>query len=329
MRHVMVKWIAFAWVVVSPLATTGTVHAEEPMQVKATSEFLVCLAFSPDGRTIATGGYDKVVRVWNTSTGRLRTEFKGHKDWVMRLAFTPDGKTLASSDEYCIKFWDIATSREQGSFNCIWGTLELAISPDGETFTKGGPDNSIILCDLSTGKELKTFRGHTGLVTSVAYSPDGKTLASAGDDKTTRLWDIVTGRERATLRGHTENIEGIAFSPDGRILATASSDKTARLWDIITAKETARFTHNNWLSSLAFSSTGKTLAVGSEGRILLLDSTELKYRTTLECGVPIISDRNGAIYAIAFSPDGKRLAAANGLGTLLIWDAAEVLKRVE
>ena len=156
------------------------------------------VAFSPDGRTIASASAsasgDHTILLWDVRTGEHKQTLRGHTAQVESVAFSPDGRTLASAS------WD--------------GTVRL--------------------WDAHTGEHKQTLRGHTAQVESVAFSPDGRTLASAsyGYEGEVRLWDAHTGEHKQTLRGHTAQVESVAFSPDGRTLASASWDNTILLWDI-------------------------------------------------------------------------------------------------
>jgi hypothetical protein len=149
------------------------------------------VAFSPDGRLLATASADKTARLWDPATGDCQRTLTGHTGMVWDAAFSPDGRLLATtSDDETARLWDPAS-----------------------------------------GECLRTLTGHTYTVYRVAFSPDGRLLATASDDETVRLWDPATGDCLRTLTGHTESVLGVAFSRDGRLLATASADDTARVWN--------------------------------------------------------------------------------------------------
>jgi WD40 repeat protein len=194
------------------------------------------VAFSPDGRTLASASHDNTVRLWDAATGRATQTLKGHSNWVQSVAFSPDGRTLASaSSDQTVRLWNAATGRATQTLKGhSYGVNSVAFSPDGRTLASASDDDTVRLWDAATGRATQTLKGHSGWVRSVAFSPDGRTLASASSDKTVRLWDAATGHATQKLKGHSGRVNSVAFSPDGRTLASASSDKTVQLWDAAT-----------------------------------------------------------------------------------------------
>jgi WD40 repeat protein len=211
---------------------------------------VLSVAYSPDGKTLASGSDDKTIKLWDVATGQERATLTGHEREVRSVAFSPDGETLASgSYDGTIRLWDVATGQERAALR-VHTAAALAL------------------------------RGHTASVHSVSYSPDGKTLASGSWPAPIGLWDVATGQERATLTGHERSVNSVvdipavcsvAYSPDGKTLASASNDGTIKLWDVAGGKEWAALRHMGHVS-VAFSPDGKTLTSGSiDGTIKLWD----------------------------------------------------------
>ncbi len=293
------------------------------MTVKAHQYWVMSVAFSPDGRTLATGGgmwkSAGELKLWDATTGKLKADLKGHPKIVLSVAFSPDGKTLLAGGggmggSGFVNLWDVHTLKQRNRVGRRDGWMTcVAVSPNGKLLvTSATRADSIDIWDFATGKKLRTLKGHRETINSVALSPDGETLASGGGDSNVLLWDVVGGKEIGTLQGHTGPISRVAFSPNGKTLASTSADKTIKLWDVRTSKERATL---KGCGCLAFSPDGKTLASKGKGettvRLWGVESEELL--TTLE-------GHKNTVCAIAFSPDGKTLVSGGMDGTFKLWN---------
>lgn len=205
-----------------------------------------CIVFSPDGRLLAAasnpqgGETPPTTQIWEVDTGRVIRTFGGHKYGITSVAFSPDGWLLAVAGGHrTVKLWEMTSGRQVRSLDgmVVW---DVAFSPDGHLLALGldeghddkGEDYSIKLCEVSTGRVLRTLRGHKYRVNCVAFSPDGRMLASGSNDDTLRIWGVAMAKETTILRGHDGWVWDVAFSPDSQLVASASWDDTIKLWRV-------------------------------------------------------------------------------------------------
>jgi WD40 repeat protein/class 3 adenylate cyclase len=208
---------------------------EEVRQLVGHTDSVNGVAFSPDGKYIATAGYD-AVRIWDAKTGHEIRQFSEIRG-VMRAAFSPDGKYLltaaAEGAEGKPLLWDVATGRLIREYQApVRGMNSAIFSPDGKLILTDGEDGIARLWNVETAKEIRQFIGHTDRIWTAVFSPDGKYIATSSADNTARLWDTQTGQELRRFTGHTAGVNDVAFSPDGEYILTGSDDGTAMLWDV-------------------------------------------------------------------------------------------------
>ena len=278
---------------------------------------LNAVAISPDGRTLASAGEDRVVKVWDLTDGRVLHSLAAHTGPVWGLAFSPDGNLLASGGrDGTIALWNVDTGAQVRLLpGHARSPSRIRFSPDGKTLAAGSEAGVVKLWDVAGGNPGSPLQGHAGGVRCVAFSPNGDLLASGGEDRSVRVHNLAAGSSQKFTAEH--GVNDIAFSADGRMLAAVEDgpEPAVRLWDPETGKETTWHGHTGDVRGLAFSPTAPLLATCSE------DGTVRLWDTTAGAGpVQTIGPGpfGGAVRAVAFTPDGRYLATANANGTVYL-----------
>uniref|UniRef100_A0A0W0FM89 Transcriptional repressor Tup1 N-terminal domain-containing protein n=1 Tax=Moniliophthora roreri TaxID=221103 RepID=A0A0W0FM89_MONRR len=259
------------------------------------------VCFSPDGKFLATGAEDGLVRIWNIQKARIRNIFGGHRKEIYSVVFSPDGRLIVScSDDNTVRIWDmldstskVLTHNDPSFVDCEAGLVSVAVSPNNLYIAASSLDATVWIWDIRTGQLVERLRGHRDSVYSVAFSPDGKVLVSGSLDRTLRYWDVSAlmsppgsiGRQEKqanwndalrhkdgdkqsqcmlTSAGHKDFVLTVAMSYDGQWVVSGSKDTGVQFWDSKNATVQCMLKgHRNSIISVDLSPSGCTLATGS------------------------------------------------------------------
>ena len=296
-------------------------YPQQP-QVVIDPQLAIAAVFSPDGKLVATAGWDKLIRLWDAVTRRPIRQFVGHAGPVYSVAFSPSGRMIASgSEDHTIRLWDAASGTELRRLEGhSGGVTRVVFTPDGRFLASGSYDQSVRLWRVEDGRQIRQFEDRQKGFTTICFSPDGNYLASGCGKQAACLWETASGRLVRRFQGHRDAVVGTAFSPDGYFLATASEDRNIIVWEVWTARPCLQMRgHRNGVWTVAFSPDGRLLA--SAGRDRTIRFWDIGAGNLI--GQPIEAHRQG-IPMLAFSPDGQGMASASHDGTAAIWDVAGV-----
>ncbi|KAG9390876.1 Protein tyrosine kinase [Carpediemonas membranifera] len=258
---------------------------------------------------------DALLAVWNAtvaSEGECIHTLSGHTQTVTSVAVLSDSTMVTGSTDGTARLWDTAGECKM-VLSCNAPVNCLSVSPDGEVIASAGADHAIKLWDSETGKRIKTLKGHTDDVTSIAFTSDSESLISGSWDQTAKVWWELWDCEQTitTMKGHTDTIECVAVSPDGNIVVSGSRDHTVKVWNVSEDKlERTLDGQSGFITSLAFSADGRLLASGSSASSIRIWDTR-----TWQCN-DSIEEHSGSIHSLAFGPNSTTLAFVAGTNTI-------------
>jgi eukaryotic-like serine/threonine-protein kinase len=290
----------------------------------ALGAMLTKVRFSPDGRRLATAGWDRVVRIWDATTLNELIPLTGHAGPVRCIAYSPNGSQLYSGGhDGRVRCWNGTPlpelSRREplhtfaGHENAVYA---LALSADGRRLISAGEDYTVRAWDVATGESALTYRKHAYAIYALSMRGDGSAVASAGDDQIIRIWCPENGEDLAQLRGHTAPISSVAFHPDGVRLASGSQDGTVRLWDTRTGVQIQELLRSDeFIYSVAYSADGRLLAAGGDsGPIRVWDMRDGRL-------LHILRGHTQRVSGLAFHPVSDLLLSTSLDGTARLWES--------
>jgi len=297
------------------------------------------VCFTPDGKALATGGEDGIVRLWDVASSRELRRFGEHPKKVDSVAFAPDGKTLVStSHDGTFASWDVGSGRELRSFQGPAAALALNFAPDGKSFLAVLIDDTLRTFDLASGNELSNLPSPFHGLSAIAFAPDGKTVGTGSWESMIRICEFPGGKEIKQLQGHKRGVQAMAFATDGRTLASGSPDETIRIWELLTTKERLQWSgFKEGVLALAFSPDGKMLASAvNDTTVLIWDVTCRPPKTPGRAAVTLMPSHIEAMWTELASNDVPtafhavwNVACAGRLATPLLKNKLKMLVPVD
>ncbi len=253
---------------------TGELAGLRPYIFREHTHPVLSLAWSPDGRFIASGDTTGIIHVWEAATGTISATYHGHTRFVRSIAWSPDGTSIVSGGDYgdsTVQVWEAITDKHIFWHRSQYRIFGVSWEPLGSHIVSCSFDGSVQIWDAFTGELMQDYRQHAGPVYAASWSPDGQHIASAGQDSIIHVWEPFTGRTITRYTGHTDAIKTLAWSPDSRSIVSGSDDRTVQVWQATRGERI--FLDNGytkWIHAVGWSRDGKWIAAASGKAVKLL-----------------------------------------------------------
>jgi WD40 repeat protein len=280
---------------------------------------IIGIAFSSDGKYLATSDTKGDIQIWDTHTWEKIADCQGHQHWTWAVEFSPDNRYLASaSHDYMVKLWNPSNGECLLTIKNDYSVNTVAFSPNGQLIAASTQDGTIHLWRFLPGKlnlEVQTLIANCGRIWSLAFSPDNRTIVGVGEDNWVRQWSVDNGHCLATWGQHDDWIRSVKFSPNSHLIATGSRDHTIKIWDATTKKCLNTFQgHQDKVIAIAFSPDGRQLVSGSYDRTIKLWDV-----SSGKCLKVFLGHCSG-IWNVSFHPDGTQIASGGDDHVAKIWN---------
>lgn len=280
------------------------------------------LAWSPNSKRIASGGWDATTQVFDATDGQHRFVYRGPAYEVFSVGWSPNGSRIVSAyNDGEIRVWDATNGGHALSYGGHKSTANsVAWSPNGEYVASGSDDKTVQVWDATDGSTAFTYTGHSDIVRSVAWSHDGKRIASCSVDNTAQVWDAFDGRHAFTFRGHRDPIYAVAWSPNEQRIATGGFDKTVQVWNAADGGNLFVYRgHSNYVMSITWSPQGDRICSGDSpisfegvGTVQVWDAADGGH-------LYIYHGHSAGVNCVVWSPDGSLIASASSDQTVQVW----------